>query len=87
METNGGGKSLRSIVLRLMWTSAIYFIWKERNSRLFRKNHVTAVGLLRFILSTIRGRIEGMHHIKDNAANRSILSAFDMNYMLDDFSS
>ncbi|XP_039008741.1 uncharacterized protein LOC120136880 [Hibiscus syriacus] len=42
------GKSLLSIILRIAWTAFIYFIWEERNRRLFNRGSRTADQLLTY---------------------------------------
>ncbi|XP_071727818.1 uncharacterized protein [Rutidosis leptorrhynchoides] len=45
---------VRVVVAKLCFAAVIYFIWQERNNRMFKKSHRTEVKLFEDIFSTVR---------------------------------
>ncbi|GJY47405.1 putative RNA-directed DNA polymerase [Tanacetum coccineum] len=48
------GRSVLSIIARIVLDATAYFLWMERNSRLFKKKFLTADKLVQAICSTVR---------------------------------
>ncbi|XP_071708994.1 uncharacterized protein [Rutidosis leptorrhynchoides] len=47
-------KSARSITSKLLFAASVYFIWQERNFRLFKKQSRSCANLVAVIYSTVR---------------------------------
>ena len=52
--------SIWSVIQRLVWGASVYFIWQERNVRLFGNNSRTEDELFKVITDTVRFRIMGL---------------------------
>ena len=72
------GKSLLSIVLRSAWSAYIYFIWKERNGRLYNSKEETSEQVLEQIKQMIRFRLGGLNNIKPDHINNSLYRAWGL---------
>ncbi|GJX52394.1 hypothetical protein Tco_0280763 [Tanacetum coccineum] len=48
------GRSVVSIIARVVFAAMAYFLWKERNSRLFSKKILSIDNLVESICSTVR---------------------------------
>ena len=57
-------KSLLSIILRNAWSVYIYFVWKERNDRLYKSKEETSEQVQDQIKQGTRLRLEGLHNVK-----------------------
>ena len=51
------GKRPYCIILRLAWSACIYFIWRERNNRLFGWQQLSQEGVLLKIMEVIRYKL------------------------------
>ena len=52
--------SIWSVIQRLVWGASVYFIWQERNIRLFGSNSRTEDELFKIITDSVRFRIMGL---------------------------
>ncbi|GJX56331.1 RNA-directed DNA polymerase, eukaryota, reverse transcriptase zinc-binding domain protein [Tanacetum coccineum] len=52
--------AIRSILRRIILTTSVYYIWKERNSRLFNNKKESAQSLLQSIEENIRLQLQGL---------------------------
>ncbi|KAE8729811.1 Vacuolar protein sorting-associated protein 32-like protein 1 [Hibiscus syriacus] len=68
------GKSLLSTVMRITWTAFIYFIWEERNRRIFNRGTRTTNQLLKAIKELVRIKINDK---EDRGFNRGELTMFN----------
>ena len=48
------------LIQRLMWGAAVYFIWQERNMRLFGSYGISEDELFKIIVDSVRIRIMGL---------------------------
>ncbi|GJZ98959.1 hypothetical protein Tco_0671510 [Tanacetum coccineum] len=53
-------KNIWSIVRRIVCSAAVYYIWQERNNRLFKNKHRTKDKLLSIIKETIVLKLAGL---------------------------
>lgn len=68
------GRSFISVLARLVLDVVSYFIWKERNSRLLKKNSMSPDQLVGTICSTIRLKLVTFHFKNVVAGSRSLLA-------------
>ncbi|KAJ0521408.1 hypothetical protein HanIR_Chr10g0470551 [Helianthus annuus] len=66
-----------NVVSRLVVAAASYFVWQERNSRLFTRNQRTAIVLSQEIIKTVRMRLMTFK-FKQGFANRSFLRKWNI---------
>ncbi|XP_022019064.1 uncharacterized protein LOC110919094 [Helianthus annuus] len=59
MELNAHSKTLDLIICNLLIAASTYFIWQERNNRLFSQLQRNACALSKIIIDTVRLRIMG----------------------------
>ncbi|XP_022040699.1 uncharacterized protein LOC110943257 [Helianthus annuus] len=57
MNHNSSLQKPDNVISRLVVAAATYFIWQERNSRLFSRNHRTAMVVSHEIITTVRLRL------------------------------
>ena len=43
------GKALISTILKVSWNAVIYYVWKERNNKIFSQNEETTERILEHI--------------------------------------
>ena len=72
------GKSLLSIILRTAWSAYIYFVWKERNDRLYKSKEETSEQVLEQIKQGTRLKLEGLHNVKLDQINNSLYRVWDL---------
>ncbi|GJV21521.1 hypothetical protein Tco_1370541 [Tanacetum coccineum] len=67
--------TIRSILRRIILATFVYYIWKERNSRLFTNNKVTAQDNIRLQLLSLK--------VKDSAQVKLVATEWNikMNYI------
>ena len=70
MTQNFKGKSLRSVICRLMFAAAVYAIWRERNSRIFNEKARSACNVLHEVLYWVRERVNSLHGLVLSQENR-----------------
>ena len=75
---NFKGKSLTSIILRSTWSAYIYFVWKERNGRLYKSKEETREQVLEQIKQRTRIRLGGLTNIKLDHINNSLYRAWGL---------
>ncbi|XP_022735626.1 uncharacterized protein LOC111288994 [Durio zibethinus] len=57
------GKALISTLLRIAWNACIYFIWGERNQRIFKQGEMTTAQMVDKVKEIVRYRLHGLKHI------------------------
>ncbi|KAL4388735.1 hypothetical protein GQ457_09G011660 [Hibiscus cannabinus] len=55
------GKSLIALILRLAWNAFLYFVWKERNGRIFKSACLDPSSLLHSIEDVVHTRLSGKY--------------------------
>ncbi|XP_022003143.1 uncharacterized protein LOC110900567 [Helianthus annuus] len=60
METNTNSRTLEHIICKIMVAASTYYIWQERNKRLFSPLQRSAEALSKTITDTVRLRIMGL---------------------------
>ena len=75
------GKTLTSVLLRICWSSCIYFVWQERNTRIFQNISKTTDQVLEEGKEVVRYRFFGLQRVKSNPGNRTLCR----NWGLQDF--
>ena len=71
------GKLLGSIINKLILGSLVYFLWQERNWRIFQNSRRTHVQIIGVIEESIRLKIMGMS-LRDNRRVRDILCKWNI---------
>ncbi|XP_022030703.1 uncharacterized protein LOC110931626 [Helianthus annuus] len=72
MNHNSSLQKPDNVISRLVVAAATYFIWQERNSRLFSRNRRTAMVVSHEILTTVRVRLLSLK-FKRQFENRSLV--------------
>lgn len=67
------GKSINAIVNKLIFSALIYFLWQERNWRLFQNSRRSSSHLAGIIEENIRLKIMGLK-LRDTSRVRRVLS-------------
>ncbi|KAJ9535522.1 hypothetical protein OSB04_un001343 [Centaurea solstitialis] len=78
------GKSIWSVVHRLLFAAGVYFLWQERNKRRHGEAHRSCVVLARQILDLIRMKLMGLR-VKNNSQTRRVASIWDLKVENDGF--
>ena len=73
--------SVKSVVAKLVLAATVYFIWQERNSRLFRKQKRNSDQLVGVIIQTIRLKLLTCRFKKTRRVER-FLTAWDLPFSL-----
>ncbi|XP_071738847.1 uncharacterized protein [Rutidosis leptorrhynchoides] len=66
MQSSANRNTSSMVVAKLVFGATVYFIWQERNNRLFKKSHRTEVKLLDDIFCTVRLKLMSIK-FKDSA--------------------
>ncbi|GKA13506.1 hypothetical protein Tco_0693152 [Tanacetum coccineum] len=53
-------RDIQSVIQRLVWGATVYFIWQERNIRLFRNGGRSGEELFNVIFESVRSRLMGL---------------------------
>ncbi|XP_038993415.1 uncharacterized protein LOC120117178 [Hibiscus syriacus] len=72
MVLNFKGKSLLIYILKLAWTSFVYFIWEERNHRCFRGVTRSTDLIVNRISETVRIKLHRCHMNRSDAVNSQL---------------
>ncbi|KAK1424620.1 hypothetical protein QVD17_19953 [Tagetes erecta] len=75
--SRGEWKSISSIVDRLVLGAAAYYVWQERNARLFENDKRTPTQISNVILKTVRMRLLSIR-MKDSITTRRIMAKWDI---------
>ncbi|KAK1427907.1 hypothetical protein QVD17_16636 [Tagetes erecta] len=75
--SRGEWKSISSTVDRLVLGAAAYYIWQERNARLFENDKRTPTQISNVILKTVRMRLLSIR-VKDSITTRRIMTRWDI---------
>lgn len=49
-----------SAVQRLLWAASVYYIWNERNNRLFKGTKNSVDVIVNQIISVVKGKLSGL---------------------------
>ncbi|GJR96166.1 RNA-directed DNA polymerase, eukaryota, reverse transcriptase zinc-binding domain protein [Tanacetum coccineum] len=71
MKTLPSNKSIWSIVRRLVCSVAVYYIWQERNNRLFKKEKRDKKTIFNIVIKTIRMKLMGIK-VKDSRTVKEV---------------
>ncbi|GKB85752.1 hypothetical protein Tco_0958024 [Tanacetum coccineum] len=63
-------KSLRSVIVKLVVAASAYFVWHERNNRLFKNNNQSVKQLIECIMSSVRLKLLSCRFKKSNEGVR-----------------
>ena len=58
------GRKLLHIILRVAWRAYIYYVWKERNGRMYGNSIVTSLQVLEHIKEAVRIKLAGLRFPK-----------------------
>ena len=72
------GKNLKAIILRIAWNTAIYFIWTERNRRIYQDKERTRMQVMEMIKEVIRIRLIGLKNVKLDSINFSLYRVWNL---------
>lgn len=65
-------QSLMDYLFRTSWKACIYFIWCERNNKIFKEQQATISALIIQIISAVRARTQNNNmHVRNTAVNRA----------------
>nr|GEV41393.1 RNA-directed DNA polymerase, eukaryota, reverse transcriptase zinc-binding domain protein [Tanacetum cinerariifolium] len=73
MDQEMNERSFPSIIARLVLAASAYFLWRERNLRLFQKKKMTVDQLVRIICDTIRLKLITFRFKKMSTGSRLLL--------------
>ncbi|XP_022042045.1 uncharacterized protein LOC110944706 [Helianthus annuus] len=83
VDQHSNSKKVDDIVCKLVVAATSYYIWQERNSRLFSSNQLTVVQVAEKIKSSVRLRLMGFKFRLDSARRR-IFKTWKINDSNDD---
>ncbi|KAJ9546758.1 hypothetical protein OSB04_019301 [Centaurea solstitialis] len=67
------GRSIWSVVHRLVFAAGVYFLWQERNNRRYGDNHRSVVVLARQVLELIKLKLMGLKVNNNNQTRRAAI--------------
>ncbi|PWA43480.1 RNA-directed DNA polymerase, eukaryota, Reverse transcriptase zinc-binding domain protein [Artemisia annua] len=67
------GRSVISIISRLLLAATTYYLWMERNSRLFKRKKSTVAEVVQVIVSTVRLKLVTFKFKKITPRSRLLL--------------
>ncbi|KAJ9535293.1 hypothetical protein OSB04_un001605 [Centaurea solstitialis] len=71
------GRSIWSVVHRLVFAAGVYFLWQERNNRRYGENHRSVVVLARQVLELIKLKLMGLK-VKNNDQTKRVAIIWDL---------
>ncbi|KAJ8759651.1 hypothetical protein K2173_009298 [Erythroxylum novogranatense] len=74
----GKGTTLRSVLLRLSWNSFIYWIWRERNARLFCNAFKVEHDVLALIKESVRIKVLDTKFVVVNSSTAALCSSWNI---------
>ncbi|XP_021994704.1 uncharacterized protein LOC110891319 [Helianthus annuus] len=83
LGARANSKSAINFISRLIVAAAVYFVWQERNARLFRNQNRPPDALANLILQTVRYKLIGVKFKECNRVRR-LLEAWEIYNNLDD---
>ena len=72
------GKNLKAIILKIAWNAAIYFIWTERNRRIYQDKERTRMQVMEMIKEVIRIQLIGLKNVKLDSINFSLYRVWNL---------
>lgn len=75
---NVKGKGLRCIGLRVSFAAAVYGVWRERNSRIFRNVFARSEQVSDRICTEIRDFLSSRRHLKPSLKNKALCSSWGL---------
>ncbi|PWA83557.1 RNA-directed DNA polymerase, eukaryota, Reverse transcriptase zinc-binding domain protein [Artemisia annua] len=70
------GRSVASIISRLLLAATTYYIWLERNARLFKRKKSTVAEVVQVIVSNVRLKLVTFKFKKITCRSRSMLDSW-----------
>jgi hypothetical protein len=74
------GKSLKSLIIKLIFTASIYHIWIERNIRKFQNISCPASVVVGKIYSMVRHRLLSLGNLPTGSHSQELLAQWSINY-------
>ncbi|GJY56942.1 hypothetical protein Tco_0456057 [Tanacetum coccineum] len=75
----GHGRTIKSVVSRIVFGAVIYYIWQERNKRCFTQKKRSAQALCGIILDIPKMRLISLH-VKNSANVREVARDWDVKF-------
>lgn len=72
ISINPANNSIWSVVQRLVFGAAVYYIWQERNFRIFQNNFRTEENVFRIIVDTVRHKLMGLSIKKSREVDKFV---------------
>ncbi|GJZ03726.1 hypothetical protein Tco_0537001 [Tanacetum coccineum] len=72
------GRSTRSVISRLVLAAMCYYIWQERNARLFKKNSKSSLLICETIITNVRLKLVSFRLKKNNARVREMIAIWKL---------
>ena len=72
------GKQLVPTLLPVAWKAFIYYIWRERNGRLYGQSIETSLQVFEHIKEAIRIRLIGLTRVVATHANRKLCNSWGL---------
>ena len=66
------GEAVSTTLLRLAWKALIYYIWRERNGRMYRQSTETTQQVFEHIKEATCIRLAGIKGVNATQANRQL---------------
>lgn len=70
------GQSLRDLIIKLMMAAGVYIVWKERNSRLFRRKSRDVTSVFLDIVLHVRFRMNSLTGFPPSCVNRWLVCSW-----------
>ncbi|PWA97320.1 hypothetical protein CTI12_AA029920 [Artemisia annua] len=71
LATDCVNKNIGWVVRRLVLAACVYFLWQERNGRIFRDVHKSSQDIYNKVVDNVKGRLYGII-VKDSINTRNV---------------
>ncbi|XVE89156.1 hypothetical protein DITRI_Ditri19aG0128100 [Diplodiscus trichospermus] len=72
------GKALPFIVLRIAWRAYVYFVWRERNKRIYEQKSESSYQIVERIKEAVYYRLYGLKNIEIDSVNSLICTNWNL---------
>ena len=72
------GKALITTILKVSWNACIYYVWKERNNRLFSQKEETTEQILKHIKEVVKIRLAKMKNVEADDVNTQLYRTWEL---------